>query len=171
MTLRSFASAHRAVLIAVAMPGMGFVIFVGVWFQPQRIFLESTVNEAAPSATATAASASPTVAEVASGRFRSLEHRTTGSAHVLRLPNGSHVLRLENLDTSNGPDLRVYLSELPSNLGWHDYDERYVELGKLKGNRGDQNYRIPAGTDLSKYKSLVIWCVRFKVGFGVAPLV
>jgi hypothetical protein len=170
MSLRSFASAHRAVVIAISVLGMGLVIFVGVWFQPQKIFLENTVNEAAPSATAAAASASPTVAEVASGRFRSLEHRTTGSAHILRLSNGSHVLRLENLDTSNGPDLRVYLSELPSNLGWHDYGKRYMELGKLKGNRGDQNYRIPVGTDLSRYKSLVIWCVRFKVGFGIAPL-
>jgi electron transfer DM13 len=112
----------------------------------------------------------PTTTAVASGGFRSLEHRTTGSAHVLRLANGLHVLRIEDLDTSNGPDLRVYLSELPSNLGWHDYGEKYVELGKLKGNRGDQNYRIPAGTDISRYKSLVIWCVRFKVGFGVAPL-
>ena len=156
-------------MFAVAMLGMGLVIFVGVWFQPQKIFLENTVNEAAPpSAPGTASPAANE--EVASGRFKSLEHRTTGSAHVLRLPNGSHVLRIENLDTSNGPDLRVYLSELPSNLGWHDYGERYVELGKLKGNRGDQNYRIPAGTDVSKYKSLVIWCVRFKVGFGVAPL-
>ena len=170
MSVRDFTSAHRATVVTIALLGMGFVIFVGVWFQPQKIFLENTVNEAAPSPTATAASASPTVAELASGRFRSLEHRTTGSARVLRLPDGSHVLRLEDLDTSNGPDLRVYLSELPSNLGWRDYGERYVELGKLKGNRGDQNYRIPAGTDVSKYKSLVIWCVRFKVGFGVAPL-
>ena len=107
---------------------------------------------------------------LASGRFRSLEHRTTGTVRVVRLSNGSHVLRIEDLDTSNGPDLRVYLSELPSNLGWRDYGERYIELGALKGNRGDQNYRIPTGTDLSRYKSLVIWCVRFKVGFGVAPL-
>jgi hypothetical protein len=170
MRIRSFVRAHRAVVAAIAVLAMGFLIFVAIWFQPQKIFIEDTVNEAAPSTAASAASSSPTTAEVASGRFRSLEHPTTGSAHVLRLPNGSHVLRLEDLDTSNGPDLRVYLSELGSNLGWRDYGARYVELGKLKGNRGDQNYRIPAGTDLSKYKSLVIWCVRFKVGFGVAPL-
>ena len=170
MRIRSFAIAHRAVVIAIAVIGMGAVIFVGVWFQPQKIFLEESVNEAAPSARATASASTATVAAISSGRFRSLEHRTTGTATVLRLANDSHVLRIEDLDTSNGPDLRVYLSELPSNLGWRDYGERYIELGKLKGNRGDQNYRIPAGTDISKYKSLVIWCVRFKVGFGVAPL-
>jgi hypothetical protein len=170
MRIRGFVSGHRAVVAAIAFLAMGFLIFVAVWFEPQKIFIEDTVNEAAPSATASASSSSPITAQVASGRFRSLEHPTTGSAHVLRLPNGSHVLRVEDLDTSNGPDLRVYLSELESNLGWRDYGERYLEVGKLKGNRGDQNYKIPAGTDLSKYKSLVIWCVRFKVGFGVAPL-
>jgi len=83
---------------------------------------------------------------------------------------GSRVLQLVNLRTNSGPDLRVYLSELPANLGWHDYGRRYIELGHLKANRGDQNYRIPAGVDLTRYKSAVIWCVRFKVGFGVAPL-
>jgi hypothetical protein len=173
MRIRSFVRAHRAVVAAIASLAMGFLIFVAVWFQPQKIFIEDTVNEAAPalSPTPPGVELSPvTITEIASGRFRSLEHHTTGSAHVLRQPDGLHILRIEDLDTSNGPDLRVYLSELPSNLGWRDYGERYVELGKLKGNRGDQNYRIPAGTDVSKYKSLVIWCVRFKVGFGVAPL-
>ena len=42
--------------------------------------------------------------------------------------------------------------------------------GHLKANRGDQNYVIPAGTDIASFRSAVIWCVRFKVGFGVAPL-
>jgi len=173
MNVRRFASAHRAAVLGMVLAAIGALIFVTVWFQPQKIFLEDTVNESAPGATASAPSATTTpaiVTTLGSGRFRSLEHRTTGTAQVLRLANGSHVLRIEDLDTSNGPDLRVYLSELPSSLGWRDYGERYLELGKLKGNRGDQNYPIPAEIDLSKYKSLVIWCVRFKVGFGVAPL-
>lgn len=152
----------------ILLVAIGIAVFAILWFEPQKILLEDTVDEAAPSASASPSGSSS--ASLGSGRFRSLEHRTTGTARIIRLANGSHVLRIEDLDTSNGPDLRVYLSELPSNLGWHDYGRRYVELGALKGNRGDQNYRIPAGTDLSKYKSLVIWCVRFKVGFGVAPL-
>jgi len=52
----------------------------------------------------------------------------------------------------------------------HAYRNGFIDLGPLKGNRGNQNYAVPAGTDLSKFKSAVIWCRRFLVGFGVAPL-
>ena len=150
---------------------VGLAIFVVVWFQPQKIVLEKSVNEAPPAPVASASTpGAPSAALVASGSFRSLEHRTTGTATIIRLANGSHVLRFVDLDTSNGPDLRVYLSRKPHTLGWHDYGTDYVELGHLKGNRGSQNYVIPAGTDISQFRSAVIWCVRFKVGFGVAPL-
>lgn len=107
---------------------------------------------------------------LAEGAFQSLEHATSGTAQVLELEDGSRFLRFEDLDTSNGPDLRVYLSEIPASDDWHAYGERFVDLGALKGNRGDQNYEIPEGTDLSHYESGVIWCRRFTVGFGVAPL-
>ena len=105
-----------------------------------------------------------------SGSFRSLEHATTGKAIVLRRPGGSLILRLERLNTSNGPDLRVYLSRIPASSDLHAYRTGFIDLGALKGNRGSQNYLIPAGTDLSAFKSAVIWCRRFVVGFGVAPL-
>jgi hypothetical protein len=45
-----------------------------------------------------------------------------------------------------------------------------VELGKLKGNEGDQNYEIPAGTDLTKFRAVSIYCERFNANFGTAPL-
>ena len=170
--LRGFASRYAKYLIAGGVLLVGLIVFGLLWFQPWKLVVEETANEARPTAAAptTSASAPAQPATIAAGSFRSLEHRTTGRAEIIKLADGAHVLRFENLDTSNGPDLRVYLSELPSNLGWHDYGRRYIELGKLKGNRGDQNYRIPSGTDLTKYKSAVIWCVRFTVGFGVAPL-
>lgn len=157
--------------IAIAAALGGAAVFGIVWFQPQKLFIEKTVNEAAPTV-APSSSDSPAAApvEVASGRFRSLEHRTSGRALLVRLANGSHVLRFEGLDTSNGPDLRVYLSKRPATLGWHDYGVEYVELGHLKGNRGDQNYAVPRGIDVTAFRSAVIWCVRFEVGFGVAPL-
>lgn len=107
---------------------------------------------------------------LAEGAFQGLEHPTSGTAQLLDLADGRRFLRLENLDTSNGPDLRVYLSEIPASDDWYAYGERFIDLGPLKGNRGDQNYEVPAGTDLSAYQSAVIWCRRFTVGFGVAPL-
>ncbi|MGH2690675.1 MAG: DM13 domain-containing protein, partial [Actinomycetota bacterium] len=101
--------------------------------------------------------------------FRSLEHRTTGDAVLLTLPDGSRVLRFEGFETSNGPDLRVYLSAGSDDASYgREYGEDFVELGVLKGNVGDQNYDIPAGTDLSRYRNAVVWCKRFGVGFGVA---
>src|SRR5262249_55508372 len=145
-------------------------------------FLNKNVSEPVPGVIATApaggthhdatagGSSPPTLQVVRSGSFRSLEHATTGRAIVLRGPAGILILRLEHLSTSNGPDLRVYLSRLPASSNLRAYRTGFIDLGALKGNRGGQNYLIPAGTNLSAFKSAVVWCRRFVVGFGVAPL-
>ena len=84
------------------------------------------------------------------------------------------MLRLEGLETSDGPDLEVWLSDaavVPGVDGWHLIDDgEYFSLGKLKGNLGDQNYEIPADLDLERFSSMSIWCVRFAVSFGAAEL-
>ena len=102
------------------------------------------------------------------------EHDTTGSARVLRHPDGTHELELIDLDTSDGPDLRVWLSDQPvvaGSKGWRVFDDgAWAELGRLKGNKGNQRYAVPAGTDLDKLTSLTIWCKRFSVSFGAARL-
>lgn len=157
--------------VGAATLAVGLLVFVLIWFQPQKLVIEDTVREAPPQATPTvreSSVAAPTT--LARGKFRSLEHETMGTAVILELPDGSRYLRLEGLDTSNGPDLRVYLSEIPASDDWYAYGERFVDLGALKGNRGDQNYELPDDLDLSPFKSAVIWCRRFTVGFGVAPL-
>jgi Electron transfer DM13 len=180
--LGRLAHRHPFISAAAALIGVGLIIFVLVWFQPQKLFLNKTVTEPAPGVIATApagetnrnatagGSAPPGLQVMRSGSFRSLEHPTTGTAIVLRRPGGSLILRLERLSTSNGPDLRVYLSRVPASRDLHAYRTGFIDLGALKGNRGSQNYAIPAGTDLSAFKSAVIWCRRFVVGFGVAPL-
>jgi len=165
--MRGFVGRHRLAVSLVAFTGVGIVVFVLAWFQPQKLIIEKTVREAAPMSST---SASASARELSSGTFRSLEHPTRGTVHLIRLPDGSSVIRIEDLDTSNGPDLRVYLSMHASDRGLHGYGDRYLDLGGLKGNRGDQNYRVPPGTDLTRFQSVVIWCRRFTVGFGVAPL-
>ena len=109
-----------------------------------------------------------------SGSFISHEHQTTGTARIFELADGSRVLRLENFDTSNGPDLEVWLSDaavIEGQAGWFLADDGdYVSLGKLKGNKGNQNYVIPPDLDLSRFSSISIWCVRFSVSFGAAEL-
>ena len=111
---------------------------------------------------------------LARGELISHEHNTTGTVQVLRLPDGSRVLRLENLDTSNGPVLKVWLTDapvIPGQAGWHVFDDgSYVDLGDLKGNKGSSNYAIPADVDLGQYSSVSIWCERFAVSFGAATL-
>lgn len=89
-------------------------------------------------------------------------HDAAGNAKVIAAEDG-RVLRLEEFRSTNGPDLYVYLS-----VDKEATD--YVNLGKLKGNIGNQNYEIPNGTDLSKYDTVLIWCQQFSVLFGSAAL-
>ncbi len=105
---------------------------------------------------------------VTAGDFVSLDHATSGTAFLVVQPDGSRILRIEDLDTDNGPDLRVVLST--AEVGSGDYGN-LIELGRLKGNIGSQNYEIPADLDLSTIRSTVIWCERFSSGFGEAPTV
>lgn len=132
----------------------------------------TTTIAAAPanSVSAALASAAATGAPVVLSRaeFFSGEHSTTGTALVVALPDGSIVVRFEDLDTSNGPDLRVVLSPDEASESWK-YSGR-THLGELKGNIGDQNYSIESEIDLTAYKSVVIWCERFSVAFGAAAI-
>ncbi len=82
-------------------------------------------------------------------------------------------LRLTNFKTSNGPDVHVLLiaaNDAQDNDNFLKNNVERVELGKLKGNEGDQNYDIPAGTDLTKFHTVAIHCERFNANFGTAPL-
>ncbi|MGH8969515.1 MAG: DM13 domain-containing protein [Actinomycetes bacterium] len=99
---------------------------------------------------------------VAAGAFRSGAHETTGRASVIRVPGGGRVLTLTGFETDPGPDLRVYL--VPGDGS--DVDGA-VDLGRLKGNKGDQQYDVPAAAPEG---AVVIWCRAFSVGFGTAPL-
>jgi Electron transfer DM13 len=90
-------------------------------------------------------------------------HKAQGVVKVIKLADGKTFLRLENLKTTNGPDLYVYLST------GKDVSD-IVNLGRLKGNIGNQNYEIPPGTDLAKYNTVLIWCKAFSTLFGSAKL-
>ncbi|EPH41845.1 DM13 domain-containing protein [Streptomyces aurantiacus] len=157
------------------------VVIAGVglyWFQPWKLWVDETVRDpfpvAAPAPARGGDSAAAGPEELAEGELISHEHETSGSVRVLRLTDGTRVLRLTNLETSNGPALRVWLSDAevkPGKDGWHVFDDgRHVSLGKLKGNKGDQNYTLPADVDLNRYRSVTIWCDRFDVSFGATEL-
>ena len=109
---------------------------------------------------------------VATGNFHGAAHNTSGRATIYSV-NGKETLRLTNFKTSNGPDVHVVLigaSDAQDNENFLDKSVERVELGKLKGNEGDQDYAVPSGTDLSKFKAVSIYCERFNANFGAAPL-
>jgi hypothetical protein len=122
---------------------------------------------AAPDAeTSAAAAPDPGPVELARGRFRGHEHATAGTARVIRDTDGRRYLTLTSFSTSSGPDLRVRLVPGDTFDGGAD---GAVDLGALKGNRGDQQYAIPRGADLSDH-TVVIWCRAFSAPFGSAEL-
>lgn len=172
-------------MIAGAVALVAVTAVVLVWFQPQKLLIDETVDDAVPVAVGTmpdddddgpapadepATTVTPGPVEIAGGDFVSLDHGTTGRLRVLDLGNGSRVVRLEDLKTDNGPDLFLYVTTNPVDGAEGAFDDEFVNLGRLKGNQGDQNYELPAGIDLARYASVVIWCDRFDSAFGAAPL-
>jgi hypothetical protein len=119
----------------------------------------------------TAGSPAPTAGVLAAGSFHSVAHKSMGSAAVHRLADGRRILRFTNFETSNGPDVRVYLVAAADASDSASVTRAgFVELGELKGNIGDQNYELPASVDLARYRAVTIWCKRFSVNFATAPL-
>ncbi|MEU1374173.1 DM13 domain-containing protein [Streptomyces triculaminicus] len=156
-------------IVGVLVVAVGLGVY---WFQPWKLWVDETVKESVP--VATGAPGDGAARTLASGELISHEHTTHGTVRVLQLPDGTRTVRLENLDTSNGPELKVLLSDAPvkeGRAGWYVFDDgAHVSLGALKGNKGDQNYAVPAGVDLGRYRSVSIWCDRFDVSFGAAAL-
>jgi len=158
----------------------------GGWyaFRPERLFVNKTVNEglaanaggmaastetSAMTATTEMAPSEPRV--VASGMFHSGSHETAGTASIHQYADGRRVLRLTGFHTSNGPDVQVLLVAAADARDNETVTKNgFVRVAGLKGNIGDQNYDLPAGVDLSKYRAVTIWCRRFGVNFGTAPL-
>jgi hypothetical protein len=121
-------------------------------------------DEAAPAASDPVA--------LGSGTFSSRNRYTvTGRAIVYRLEDGSRTLRLEDFESTNGPDLFVYLTAADEADSDPQLDADVVDLGVLRGNVGNQNYDIPPEVDLDRYDTVVIWCRRFSTSFGAADLV
>lgn len=167
------------------------------WYFLSPLFIDEVVNEAFPEAGSatepseadtlkmstttpeadaspeTDASASAEPQTLARGSFVDADaiHKGSGTATIYQLADGSHVLRFEDFSVTNGPGLHVLLSAHPEpRSSGETKDSGYLDLGALKGNQGDQNYAIPAGTDLSAYQSVVIYCYPFNVVFSTATI-
>lgn len=154
--------------------GAGLVVAAIAWyaFRPELLFVNTTVSEAFPSSalalSATDSAVNPR--QLAVGMFKGYAHETKGDASIYQV-NGKRVLRLTNFETSNGPDVHVYLVAAADAMDDATVKTAgFIDLGPMKGNKGDQNYEVPDNVDLTKYRAVTIWCARFNVNFGTAPL-
>jgi hypothetical protein len=145
---------------------------LGAYLAPSQLFddvVDEQVATAAPAPARMAAGsperdmARPRNVLLGQGRFEPVAHAAKGKASAIRLARGGRVLTLTDFEVDNGPDLRVRL------VAGDDTGD-YVDLGALKGNKGDQQYDIPRGTDLDRYGTVAIWCRAFSVLFARAEL-
>ena len=153
---------RRTILAFVAGGLLGLPVGAFLWYAFSPLLYDTVVTE-------TLAEARP----VLTGAFRDADraHSGQGTATVVLLPDGTHEVQFTDFAVTNGPDLEVWLSAHPDPASSSDVtDNAWLALGQLRGNVGDQAYAIPAGTDLSAYRSVVIWCERFGVLFSPAAL-
>lgn len=104
----------------------------------------------------------PQVKILSQGDFMPRAHDVMGVAKVIE-GGGKNILRFEDFETINGPNLHIYLS---SDLGGDDY----IDLGEIRATKGNVNYELPDGVDLKKYNKVLVWCVPFRVLFSFAEL-
>ena len=98
--------------------------------------------------------------ELLHGTVRAAGHDAAGRAAVVQVDGGRRVLTLRRFRIDPGPQVRVYL--VPRSVRGDGAVRRdFKDLGRLKGNRGNQQYSIPASVDLRRYSSVIFWCVPF----------
>lgn len=166
--------------LAVPLLGAYLVVAAGAGIYLGRaMFFDDHVNERVVTAAQPAArpdrgasgreaGARPKNVRLATGRFEPLAHSARGVATTIRRAGGGVVLTLTDFEVDNGPDLRVYLVAGPARSESEVDDFR--DVGALKGNKGNQQYELPARIDLERYSTVVVWCRAFSVAFARAPL-
>lgn len=143
-------------------------------FQPWKLWTSVTADESLPTETAKTESskeqqvnAEPKLLK--KGNFRSVAHETVGEASIYELADGKKVLRLENLVSSDGPDVKVIITPIKdATEGWEK--SQYFKISDSKATHGNVNYEIPDNIKLEDIQSVVLWCERFNESFGAATL-
>ena len=97
------------------------------------------------------------------GTFNGYGGQNVSGMAKIYLTNNKYMLKLENFSTSNGPDLKVYLSMASS-------PSAFISLGDLKSTNGNQVYEISGTPDFTKYNFVLIHCERYNHLYGSAEL-
>jgi hypothetical protein len=154
----------RMIAVAFVAGLIGFVLGNAFWYLASPLWIDRVVSETQPSAA--------TSQVLAAGEVTGVDaiHKGKGMAEVIRSQDGV-VVRFTEFEVTNGPDLQVWLVKHENPRESSDVtNSEWLSLGELKGNIGDQNYSVPADTDIADYGSVVIWCKPFKVLFAGATL-
>ncbi|MEX1064317.1 MAG: DM13 domain-containing protein [Candidatus Paceibacterota bacterium] len=167
------------IVIIIAVIGVG-IYYTGIYTYFQEDMVDEKIPEfvsdpeptTTPDGETPAPTPTPQINTVKQGNFVDADfiHKGSGQASVLEYPDGRKILRFENFETINGPDLFVYLSETQNPGGNVNSLGSYIDLGRLKGNKGNQNYELPDGINIDSFGSVVIWCKQFSVLFPYAIL-
>ncbi|HQY72235.1 MAG TPA: DM13 domain-containing protein [Aestuariivirga sp.] len=156
---------RKLIATAIIAGTIGFVAGNAFWYLASPLWIDRVVAEELP--------VELQMKTAAMGEFRDADsvHHGKGTATIFENDSGTKVLRFTNFESTNGPDLKVWLVKAENIKASADVKaSTWVGLGPLKGNIGDQNYVIPSDVNLSDYKSVVIWCEQFGVLFSAADL-
>jgi hypothetical protein len=151
----------------IAIAALAVILFVAWYeFRPEGLFIDRRVQEELP-----AAKGGVPLQAVESGLFHGVVHPTEGTATIYQAGDGGRVLRFSSFRTTNGPNVHVYMVAADDAKDNATVQRAgFIDLGPIKGNVGDQNYVVRPDVDLSKYRAVSVWCVRFRKNFGAAPL-
>jgi Electron transfer DM13 len=140
------------------------VVLLAAWTEPWKLLARRTFHEAAPEGART----------IAMGKFIGHVHHAAGTARLVVLPDNKHLLRVEGLRTTQGPRVHVWLIDRRidhATASRHTVKTvAHVDLGPMRANRGDANYLLPDDARITSAKTAILWCARFRVVFGFAPL-
>jgi hypothetical protein len=160
--------------VAVVLIALALIVYVGPLFLSGGVghdtapaFVSTATSAPSSGATALTAAAATTL----TGAF---DHRAgvdtvAGNATLGKTSDGKVVLRFDNLNSANGPDLHVYLSTQVGPATTQQVMDG-VEVGKLRATQGTSNYELATTIDITQFKSVVIYCKSFAVVFGYANL-
>ena len=155
----------RFLKIAIPVFLLGFIAGNAFWYLASPLWIDRVISEELP--------AELMLSELAAGQFRDTDaaHKGRGKAQLLSSAGGTVLLRLTDFEVTNGPDLEMWLVEAAEPATSADVKaSKWVSLGPLKGNIGEQNYIVPQDANLAGFKSVVIWCEQFGVLFAAADL-
>ena len=159
----------KLIIILVIIILVGFAIYYGRFFVTKKVVQEEIPIEMSGK-NETGTSGSTLNQEIRQGTFGEIDfiHKGKGVAKVLTDGGGKRFLRFEDFEVTNGPDLYVYLSPNPAPTKAKESLGKFISLGRLKGNVGNQNYEVPP--DAGNFESVVIWCRQFSALFSYATL-